>query len=144
MGEKKIYNVFDKHVRIIFVKSSIANKLGIPYEKQRLIYEDIVLEDCNTLGDYFYGSQKPLHLFIRRANEFQIFVKSSEKVLTLFVEPTELIKETKLKICQMANLPTCTHSLFSENQELNDFRLIQDYSIHEFSLLLIESRLTKT
>ena len=118
------------------IKSSIISILGIPYDQQCLIFHGKELEDDKTLADLKICSGNIIHLELISNMNFQIFIRLSDKIISLTTKYSDRIDNIKQKIneregtpIEMIHLSYCGKKLF-----FNDFTLL-DYGIFKESTL---------
>jgi ubiquitin len=122
------------------IKRKIQDKEGIPPEKQRLIFGDMLLEDGRTLADYDIIEGATLNLVIRYGKYFmQIFIRTlADKTITLEVKPYASVLSVKQKIQDLEGIP-CEQQLLlvfgKQDEELEDDDTLADYNIIEGATL---------
>ena len=113
------------------VKSKIQDKEGIPSNQQVLVFNEKQLMDGCALSDYNIHDNDLLHLMV------QIFVKTEdEKIITLFVKPTDTIESIKSSIKDKCGiLPQQQQLLFATKELSEDGLTVFDYMIKNNSTL---------
>jgi len=122
------------------LKKKIHEKINIPPEQQRLIFNGDQLDDDQELSYYNIKNESMIHLIICLSSSINVQVKCpSGKIITLKAEPSDKIKDLKSKIEEKENIPSDHQCLIIDGDQLEDDRKISDYNIKNKSMLQLIS-----
>lgn len=122
--------------RISQLKQKIEEEEGLPQDQQYLIFGGSQLEDSRSLDDY-----KIKHKSIVNLERMKIYVKTSNgKTFTLFVKPTNTIKEIKDMVHLKEGVPPDQQTLLFGPTQLLDDRTLEDYDIPYNKTLFLHAK----
>lgn len=134
LENSNIYEVNDD-ITIQELKSKIQDKEGISIEKQKLYFNDKLLENDKTLIDYNIVTNCiiDLNLFIER---IVVYAKASlGKKISLDVKNIEKIENIKKAIQNHEKIPQDLQVLKYNNIILENSKTLEDYKIENNSIL---------
>jgi len=146
IGEGIVLNV-DPSNTINMVKNIIQEKEGISCKQQRLILEGEELNDTITLSDYNIKENTILQLGARfqppKDNDMNINILNSlgEKMM-LKVLSNDTVREVKLKIEELENIPIEKQHLIFSGLTLEDWKTLSEYNIKNNSSLQLNVNLS--
>ncbi|XP_071686813.1 uncharacterized protein [Rutidosis leptorrhynchoides] len=121
------------------VKHKIYSKCSsFPIDEQRLIYNDMLLDDNGTLADFHIKKDFTLTL-VRSGGWIKIFVKtlSSGKTISERVKPSYTVGKVKEKIESSVSIPPNEQILMFKDMVLEDSCTLADFDIGRDSTLTL-------
>ena len=125
---------YDTHT-IEKIIREIQDKVGIPIDRQFLVYEnELLIENSQTLSSYNIQNESTLHLIDSAGDQMHIFVKNLfGKTIVFKVEAFDEIKRVKAKIKQKQGIPLERQNLIFQGEKLQDGMTLNDYRIENCS-----------
>ena len=118
------------------VKALIYSKLGIPPSQHNLRFAGEMLKDGRTLSDYNVQHRSFLNLLSQLFVYQQIFVMTETgKIMTLEVEPSDLIEDVKAYIHEMEGIPLDQQCLVFAGKQLQEGCTLSECKIQKGSTL---------
>ena len=119
-------------------KQKLQNEMGIPPDRQRLMFAGKqleVLEDGHTLSGYGIHRNSTLNLVLRTRNHIHVFVKltTTGKTVTLEVHPDNTIEDLKQHLED--SFPLHKQRLVFNGKKLEDGHTLSYYNIQNESTL---------
>ena len=116
------------------IKKIAKEKLGIPVEKQNLLYELKTLENQKSLREYNILNNSILHLLTKKENinkeNKKIYIRTLDgKYFFINISPLNTIKDIKNKINGSKGIPVEEQKLFFQGKVLEDIKTIEQYNI---------------
>ncbi|KAL3879515.1 hypothetical protein ACJMK2_031926 [Sinanodonta woodiana] len=118
------------------VKAKIHDIEGILPYKQKLVFDDKLLQDDMTLFDYKIQIESTICVFLSRKCNMRLYVKFEAGTnITLKVEPSDTIEFVKSMIHEKLGIPPYKQRLVYASYLLQDVRILSDYQIHDHSTI---------
>ncbi|KAD5803202.1 hypothetical protein E3N88_14562 [Mikania micrantha] len=114
------------------IKSKIQDKKHIPHDEQELIFNEMVLDNIDTLADLHINGDSTLTLVRISAGRMNIVIKmESGYTINMKVKPSNTVYDMKSKIGDMQGIPRCQLILHFGRKHLQDGATLADYHIHD-------------
>lgn len=124
------------------VKEIIEDTEDIPVRQQRLFSIERQIVDKKTLYEQKIRAESTLYMILDRGEFIRIFIKIfTGKTVTLFVKPSETVRELKLTVEAEVAAAAERLQLVYIGRELQDFKILSDYNIQEDSTIHLTLRL---
>ncbi|KAJ0817847.1 putative Ubiquitin-like domain-containing protein [Helianthus annuus] len=124
---------------IRYVKDKLLGRAGIG---EVLIFNEIVLDDRDTLADFNIINGSTLTSICKSVTSMEIFVNScTGKTISLFVYPTDTIEHVKRKITCEEDIPVDEQVLIFNKVVLGDSLTLFDFHINMNSTLTLRRKL---
>ena len=129
------------------LKIKIYDKIGVPINKQNLIYLDMILEDNNLIKDYNIKENSTIDCIITdyKINQIIIYVDiKKEKSIKIECNPLDTILSIKYKIRKELGYSIDIQNLiYCKDIILDNFKTLQDYKIDDNSIIFLELKQTQ-
>lgn len=123
------------------VKAKLQDKEGIPSNEQRLVFNAQVLDNTRAFNYYNIHEQSVLRLEMEPSNIIISVTILNRMTINLDVEASDTIKNVKMKIQDIEDIPAGEQRLFLINdKELENGLTLRDYNIQNGSILHLELR----
>ncbi|CAD8186805.1 unnamed protein product [Paramecium pentaurelia] len=139
---KTITLPFEQSDNIRLVKLKIQEQEGIPFNQQRIIFQESELDDNKTLSQIGITNNTILQLLLRLKGGGQVFIKTlAGKTITVSAEYNQTIKELKKTIYERCGIPPQQQRLIFGGKILDDQKKVEDYNIQKESTIHMAERL---
>ena len=124
------------------LKHKIQDKEGIPQEQQRLIFNNMLLQDGSVLSGYNVRKQSSIYLEIKPKGTKTIFIKTlTGKTFILHVGSHDTISVVKSMIEGKEGISVKKQKLIFRGRQLEDDHTVANYDIQDESTLHLMLRL---
>ncbi|GJU85533.1 ribonuclease H-like domain-containing protein [Tanacetum coccineum] len=121
-----------------YLKAKIMPIEGIPTYQQALIFNEMVLEDSNTLSDFHINNGYTLTLLIDSRGLMQIYVKTlANKTFCMKVKRTDTIGNVKAKIQDKEGNSVAYQRLIYNGTPLEDYNTLAMYGVYNKATLYL-------
>lgn len=118
------------------IKAKIQEKIRIPHDEQALIFNEMVLDNIDTLADFNITKDSTLTLMRISTGHMNIFINmASGKTIALKVKPSDTIYNVKSKILEKEGVPHNQQRLEYFGKALDDQPTLADYGIRKESTI---------
>ena len=113
------------------VKNKVFEAQGIPPQEQRLVFEEVGLEDGSEISDYGVVDGSELYVLVETGNQLQIKLKYTFCFNKEEIECDEVedVRDVKMLISESYPLPPSFHLIFFKGEELSDLRRLSSYGM---------------
>ncbi|XP_042514115.1 polyubiquitin 8-like [Macadamia integrifolia] len=127
------------------IKKKIRDDMGIPENRQTLIWSGISLDDDETLEAYSLQHNSVLHVLLGykdgRSQEISLFIHDMSNAVTstfqLMVQRWYSILNIKTLIENMVEIPIGHQELYFRKENLVDWKTLAQYNIGNYSVLYL-------
>lgn len=120
------------------IKAQIEKKEGILASEQKLIFQNIILENEKSILDYPITNNETISLFNSSSTNILIFINiGKDKFIPLEVQPTDSIEKVKGEIEAKKRFDLSKQKLIYQNNILKNEKTLEDYSICANSTLFL-------
>ncbi|KAJ0817846.1 putative Ubiquitin-like domain-containing protein [Helianthus annuus] len=124
------------------IKAKIQDEVNIPHDEQELIFNEMYLQDIDTLASYNISSKSTLTFSRTSGGLMRIFIQTSlGRIITLKVKSSDTVQNVKFKIQNMEGSPPCQQRLIFNAQQLLDSCTLADYDVNKDSTIDLVLRL---
>lgn len=135
---KKIFIDVESSYKIKDIKAQIEKEEGILASEQKLIFQNIILENDKTILDYPITNNETISLFNSSSTNILIFINlAKDKFIPLEVQPTDSIEKVKAEIEAKKGFDPSKQKLIFQNNILQNEKTLEDYSICTDSTLFL-------
>lgn len=123
------------------LKNKISDKVGVPINKQNLIFSEMILEDINLIGDYFIRKNSTIDCIVTdyKINEIIIYVDINRKTLKIECNPLDTILSIKYKIQKRLGYPINIQNLiYHKDIILENTKNLEYYNLENNSIIFLE------
>ena len=115
---------------VVELKTKICENVGIPTDRQELIFKGKVLIDGYTLCHYYIHNESILYLFLLKHTLMEIFIGTGTGAnITLKVKSSDLIVRVKTMIEEKIGIPADQLKLLYKDKVLLDHQTLSNYNI---------------
>ena len=113
------------------VKQKVFEAEGIPPQEQRLVFEEVELEDGSELSDYDVVDGSELYVLVETGNQLQIKLKYSFSMSKDEIECDEVedVRDVKILMSENWPLPPSFHLIMFKGEELSGLRRLSSYGM---------------
>jgi ubiquitin C len=118
------------------LKTKIEDKEGVKVEEQQLVFSGKKLENEKTLEEYNIEKESMIYLILHLTGPKKVIVKSlNDKKFELELRGSDRIKDVKIKIENIENIPLDQQCLMYNHKKLEDDKQVSEYNLENGSII---------
>ena len=116
-------------------KCKIQDKTGISTQKQTIIYDEFLLRDNHSLGDYYVHRNSKVAVLVLFV--INILLPNGQ-IVKMKSDSDESIRSLKLRFARTFRFPVGSQIIKYESEEMADNKVLGDYGIYDDVKLIVE------
>ncbi|KAJ0624384.1 putative Ubiquitin-like domain-containing protein [Helianthus annuus] len=118
------------------IKSKIQDKIHIPHDEQELIFNEVVLDNIDTIADSNINEESTLTLVRKSTGHMHIFIKVKDgQTINMKLKPSDTVYNVRSKIANHEGVPRRRLMLLFNGRGMIDGLTLADYHILEKSTI---------
>ena len=116
-------------------KCKIQGRTGIPTQKQTVIYNEFLLRDNHSLGDYYvYRNSNVAVLVLFVIN----VLLPNGQIAVMKSDSDESVQSLKIRFARTFQFPVGSQIIKYKSEEMADYKILGDYGIYDDVKLMVE------
>ncbi|MFS7908387.1 putative Ubiquitin-like domain-containing protein [Helianthus anomalus] len=118
------------------IKSKIQDKIHIPHDDQELIFNEVVLDNIDTIADSNINEESTLTLVRKSTGHMHIYIKVKDgQTIYMKLKPSDTVYNVRSKIANHEGVPRRRLMLLFNGRGMIDGLTLADYHILEKSTI---------